>query len=171
MHLNWLWLNLLNRAWWLTRQVLCVWVEEQQRATTRDKSALVAIARFSSSPGRYFACGSKSTRCCPDTKLGRSVRWYTALNPSPNLQALDDARAASAIGDFIPAHPGLPRPKPAPAQTRRGSGQRTCCVSNMCESFICFAGSRLHSRWYAALNPSPNLQRVRTAHVLRQRYV
>lgn len=34
-------------------------------------------------PGTYLVCGSNMTRCSPETKLGRSVKWYTELNPSP----------------------------------------------------------------------------------------
>lgn len=30
-------------------------------------------------PGTYLVWGSNMTRCSPDTKLGRSVKWYTAL--------------------------------------------------------------------------------------------
>lgn len=34
-------------------------------------------------PGTYLVCGSNMTRCSPETKLGKSVKWYTELNPSP----------------------------------------------------------------------------------------
>ncbi len=31
-------------------------------------------------PGTYLVWGSNITRCSPDTRLGRSVKWYTAVN-------------------------------------------------------------------------------------------
>ena len=38
--------------------------------------------------GRNVACGSKNTTCLPETNEGTSVRWYTELNPTPNLPVL-----------------------------------------------------------------------------------
>ena len=39
---------------------------------------------FAVAPGRNWAAGSKKTRCEPLIKDGTSVKWYTALKPSPN---------------------------------------------------------------------------------------
>ncbi len=34
-------------------------------------------------PGRKATCGSKVTSESPETRVGRSVKWYTALKPRP----------------------------------------------------------------------------------------
>ena len=38
--------------------------------------------------GRNEQCGSKNTTSRPLTKLGKSVKWYTALNPTPKRPVL-----------------------------------------------------------------------------------
>ncbi len=41
------------------------------------------VYKFTPPTGKYLACGSNMTRWSPDTKQGRSVKWYTALKPRP----------------------------------------------------------------------------------------
>ena len=46
-------------------------------------------------PGTEEQCGSNMTRLSPLTSCGRSVTWYAALKPSPNLPVV--ARRSSLL--------------------------------------------------------------------------